>query len=135
MAEAAARLEPLVRIVGTVLLAATVAIVVTNLWEVTVTAGAKVLVAIAIVTIASLATGHFLGGADPSVRTALAFSCAARNPGLALLVATSNGAPPQVNHHPPTSWCPCDHRPLRVLAKPRRARAGAGNVTHAGAAH
>lgn len=94
---AAGRLEPLVRIVGTVLLAATVAIVVTNLWEVTVTAGAKVLVAIAIVTIASLATGHFLGGADPSVRTALAFSCAARNPGLALLVATQNGAPPQVN--------------------------------------
>jgi BASS family bile acid:Na+ symporter len=94
---AAGRIEPLVRLAGPVLLVATVAIVVTNLWEVTVTAGGKVLVAIAIVTVASLAAGHLLGGADPSVRTALAFSCAARNPGLALLVATQNAAPPQVN--------------------------------------
>lgn len=94
---AGARIEPVARWIGTVLLIATIAIVVINVWEVTISAGGKVLAAIAIVTVASLAAGHLLGGADPSVRTALAFSCAARNPGLALLVATQNAAPPQVN--------------------------------------
>lgn len=96
-AAAAARVERAMRVAATVLLVVTVVIVFVNLWEVTVTAGARVLAAIAIVTAASLAAGHLLGGPEPSTRTALAFSCAARNPGLALLVATQNAAPAQVN--------------------------------------
>ena len=37
-----------------------------------------------------------MGGAEPGTRTAVAICSAARNPGLALLVATFNDAPPAV---------------------------------------
>ena len=40
----------------------------------------------------ALACGHLLGGPDPATRTATSISSAARNPGLALLVATLNAA-------------------------------------------
>lgn len=43
-----------------------------------------------------MTVGHLLGGPDPATRTAVAISSAARNPGLALLVATLNAAPPEV---------------------------------------
>jgi hypothetical protein len=36
------------------------------------------------------------GGPDPATRTAVAIVSAARNPGLALLVATLNRAPPEI---------------------------------------
>jgi hypothetical protein len=61
-----------------------------NLWQPTVAAGAGVLAAIGLVTVLALAAGHLLGGAP------VAISSAVRNPGLALLVATFNSAPPQV---------------------------------------
>lgn len=47
------------------------------------------------VTVA-LAVGHGLGGPEPGTRTAVAITSAARNPGLALLVAALNNAPPAV---------------------------------------
>jgi BASS family bile acid:Na+ symporter len=74
-----------------------VAVVLTDVWEVTVTAGARVLAAIVLITGAALAVGHLLGGPEPAMRTAVAITSAARNAGLALLVAALNGAPPQIS--------------------------------------
>jgi BASS family bile acid:Na+ symporter len=59
-------------------------------------AGLRIALAIAIVTALALLVGHTVGGPEPGTRTAVAISSAARNPGLALLVATLNRAPPQV---------------------------------------
>jgi predicted Na+-dependent transporter len=44
----------------------------------------------------AVASGHLLGGPERATRTAVAVCSAARNPGLALLVATQNAAPPAV---------------------------------------
>jgi BASS family bile acid:Na+ symporter len=52
--------------------------------------------AIALTTGAALAAGHLLGGPEPATRTAVAITSAARNPGLALLVATLNAAAPAI---------------------------------------
>jgi BASS family bile acid:Na+ symporter len=93
----AARLEPGLRRIGIVLLVAAVVVVLIDVWEVTVTAGARVLAAIVLITGAALAVGHLLGGSEPAMRTAVAITSAARNAGLALLVAALNGAPPQIS--------------------------------------
>jgi predicted Na+-dependent transporter len=58
--------------------------------------GARLATASALVTMLALGAGHLLGGPEPATRTAVAISSAARNPGLALLVATLNPAPPEV---------------------------------------
>ena len=47
-------------------------------------------------TAGALAVGHLLGGPEPATRTAVAITSAARNPGLALLVAAVNAAPPGI---------------------------------------
>ena len=47
-------------------------------------------VAVVLVTACALAVGHLLGGPVPATRTAVAITSAARNPGLALLVASLN---------------------------------------------
>jgi len=65
-------------------------------WQVTMDAGVRVWPAIVLMTVAALAIGHLLGGPDPATRTAVAISSALRNPGLALLVATLNAAPPTI---------------------------------------
>jgi BASS family bile acid:Na+ symporter len=93
----AARLEPVLRRIGATLLVATVVLVLIDVWEVTVTAGFRALAAIALTTGAALAVGHLLGGPEPAMRTAVAISSAARNAGLALLVATLNAAPPAIS--------------------------------------
>jgi BASS family bile acid:Na+ symporter len=67
-----------------------------DIWEVVVGAGLRVTLAIVIATVLALAVGHLLGGPAPATRTATAISSAARNPGLALLVATLNAASPAV---------------------------------------
>jgi BASS family bile acid:Na+ symporter len=92
----ATRVEPHVARAGTVLLLATVAVGLVILGEATLRAGLPVLAASALVTAAALGAGHLLGGPAPATRTAVAIISAARNPGLALLVATLNAAPPQV---------------------------------------
>ena len=92
----ATRLEPRLARIGTVLLVVTLALVLIDVWEVTVNAGLRVLTAIVLVTGGALAVGHLLGGPEPATRTAVAITSAARNPGLALLVATANNAPPPV---------------------------------------
>jgi BASS family bile acid:Na+ symporter len=55
-------------------------------------AGFRVACAIVLTTLAALGIGHLLGGPEPATRTAVAISSAARNPGLALLVAALNSA-------------------------------------------
>jgi BASS family bile acid:Na+ symporter len=93
----AARLEPRLARIGNALLVATVVVVLINGWEGTVIAGLRVLTAVALITGAALAVGHLLGGPEPATRTAVAITSAARNPGLALLVAAVNAAPPAIN--------------------------------------
>lgn len=47
------------------------------------------LLAFALFTSAAIASGHLLGGPDPSNRTSLAIACASRHIGLALLIAAN----------------------------------------------
>jgi BASS family bile acid:Na+ symporter len=95
-AAAAARIEPAVRRAGTVLLVTAVVLVVAELWRPLYEAGAATIVAMLLTTAAALAAGHLLGGPAPATRTAVAITSAARNPGLALLVATVNAAQPAI---------------------------------------
>jgi BASS family bile acid:Na+ symporter len=92
----AARLEPRLRRLGGILLIVLVVLALIDIWEVVVGAGLRVTLAIVIVTVLALAVGHLLGGPHPATRTATAISSAARNPGLALLVATLNRASPAI---------------------------------------
>jgi len=89
-------LEPKLRRAGGVLLVVLLALALIDIWEVVLGAGLRVTIAIVIVTTLALAVGHLLGGPDRGTRTATAISSAARNPGLALLVATLNAAPPAI---------------------------------------
>jgi BASS family bile acid:Na+ symporter len=66
-------------------------------WDVVVGAGLRVTLTIVAITVLALAVGHHLGGPEPATRTATAISSAARNPALALLVATLNNASPAVS--------------------------------------
>jgi len=93
----AAQIEPWLKRIALVLLIVTIVVLLIDIWEVTVTAGLRVLATIVLMTAASLTVGHLLGGPEPAMRTAVAITSAARNPGLALLVATLNAAPPQIN--------------------------------------
>ncbi len=92
----AAWLEPKLHRLAGVLLVLLLVLVLINIWEVVLGAGLRVALAIAIVTMLALAIGHLLGGPEPATRTAMAICSAARNPGLALLVATLNNASPAI---------------------------------------
>jgi bile acid:Na+ symporter, BASS family len=92
----AVRLEPrLARVAGLLLLALAVLALI-DVWQEVVESGLRIAAAIALVTLLALAAGHALGGPDAGTRSATAISSAIRNPGLALLVATLNGAAPAV---------------------------------------
>lgn len=93
----AARLERTLGPVAAVLLVLALVLVVLDAWALTATAGWRVAAAIVLVTCAALAAGHLFGGREPSMQTAVAIASAARNPGLALLVAAQNDAPAAVN--------------------------------------
>jgi BASS family bile acid:Na+ symporter len=92
----AARIEPAGRRAGTVLLIVAVVLVLAELWRPLYEAGTATIAAMVLTTAAALAAGHLLGGPAPTTRTAVAITSAARNPGLALLVATVNAAPPAI---------------------------------------
>ncbi len=96
-AQQAAWLEPRLRRIATVLLVVLVVLALIDVWEVVIGAGLRVTLAIVIVTALAVGVGHLLGGPEPATRTATAISSAARNPGLALLVATLNAASPAIN--------------------------------------
>lgn len=92
----AQRLEPRLGRIGTFMLFAVVVLILIDVWEVTINAGLRGTAAIVLTTGGALAVGHLLGGPNPATRTAVAIISAARNPGLALLVATLNRAPPEI---------------------------------------
>jgi bile acid:Na+ symporter, BASS family len=96
-AKRATWLEPKLRRAGGVLLIFLVVLALIDIWQVVVGAGLRITLGIALATILAITVGHLLGGPDPATRTATAISSAARNPGLALLVATLNAASPAVN--------------------------------------
>lgn len=92
----AMRIENGVTHAGTVLLVLTLLLGIVNLGEATLRAGGPGIVACVATTIAALAAGHLLGGPQRETRAGVAIISAARNPGLALLVATLNQAEPRV---------------------------------------
>ena len=96
LAAQAAWLEPRLKRLAGVLLLVLLVLVMANIWQVVIGAGLRVALAIVIATVLALAVGHLLGGPDPATRTATAICSAARNPSLALLVATLNAAPPAI---------------------------------------
>ena len=93
---AAARAAPWVNRAATILLVALVFLALANMWQVVVGAWPRAVLCVVLVTVLALAVGHALGGPDAQTRTAVAISSAVRNPGLALVVATVNDAPPAV---------------------------------------
>jgi BASS family bile acid:Na+ symporter len=93
---AAAWLQPRLRRIGGVLLVLLLVLVLIDIWQVVIGAGLRVALAIALLTALAVAVGHVLGGPEPATRTATAVCSAARNPGLAMLVVTLNGAPPAI---------------------------------------
>lgn len=95
-ARSAAWAEPKLRRLGGMLLIVLLVIVVIDIWQPVIGAGWRVAGAIATTTLLALGVGHLLGGPEPATRTATAICSAARNPGLALLVATLNAASPAI---------------------------------------
>lgn len=95
-ARGAAWLEAKLSPVGTALLLLLAVVAVVEMFPLVVLAGTKVGIAIVLVTLGALAVGQLLGGPEPGTRTAVAITASARNPGLALLVASLNNAPPPV---------------------------------------
>jgi predicted Na+-dependent transporter len=92
----AERIEPRLHRIGNLLIIVLLAVVLIDVWEVTMDAGVRVWPSIALTTVGALALGHWLGGPEPATRTAVAITSALRNAGLALLVATLNAAPPAI---------------------------------------
>jgi predicted Na+-dependent transporter len=88
----AARVEPRLGQLSGALLAALLLLVLVDVTPVLAGANWRVVVAIVLVTLLAVGTGHLVGGPAPATRTAVAICSAARNPGLALLVATQNAA-------------------------------------------
>lgn len=80
---------PILNVAGVVLLVVIVLIVVSS-FSAVVGVGMPGLVTIAIMSSASLAVGHVLGGPVPTDRTTLAVACATRFPGIGLLIAAQN---------------------------------------------
>lgn len=89
-------LRPKLAPVATGLLLILIPLAIFNIWEVVVGENWRVIVAVAMITLLALCLGHLLGGPEPGTRTATAIASAARNPGLALLVASLNGARPEI---------------------------------------
>lgn len=92
----AEQLEGKLAAAGNLMLVALVAVILINVWHVTIDEGVRVWPAIVLTTLGAIAIGHWLGGPEPATRTAVAISSALRNPGLALLVAAFNRAPPAI---------------------------------------
>lgn len=92
----AGRIEPALSRVASAMLIALVVLAVVDIAQVVARAGPRVAIAIVVVTALAVGVGHLLGGPEPATRTAVAITSAARNPGLALLVAALNRTPPEI---------------------------------------
>jgi predicted Na+-dependent transporter len=92
----AMRIEPRLNRVGTALLLLLLVLALVDIWQTVFGAGVRVGAAVVLATVLALAAGHLLGGPEPATRTSTAISSAARNAGLALLVAALNNAAPAI---------------------------------------
>lgn len=92
----ALRLEPSIRRIATVLLVGLLVLVLFDTAPMLIATRTGAAVAIVGLTALAALAGHALGGPRKETRTAAGICAAARNPGLALLVATLNGSPPGV---------------------------------------
>jgi BASS family bile acid:Na+ symporter len=90
------RVEPALHKVGSMLLAVLLILALVDVFRTVIDAGVGVGGAVVVATMLALAVGHAMGGPDPTTRTSTAISCAARNAGLALLVAALNKAAPAI---------------------------------------
>ncbi len=81
---------------GSILLVLLIMLALLDVYQTVIGAGVRVGAAVVVATVLALAVGHLLGGPDPTTRTSTAISSAARNAGLALLVATFNKAAPAI---------------------------------------
>jgi BASS family bile acid:Na+ symporter len=88
--------EHLLVVLSTTMLFGLLLLAAVDIWEPVAGTRPPVAFAIVVATACALALGHRLGGPSPATRTALAVACAARNAGLALLVAILNHAEPRV---------------------------------------
>ena len=91
--ELTARCEPWIRRLATLLLVVLLALVMIDIAPMILATRTGAAIAIVILTALAALTGHALGGPHHATRTAVGVCAAARNPGLALLVATLNAAP------------------------------------------
>ena len=89
---AIARAEPALNALAGILMAALIVFALLDVWRPVLQAGARMAAAAAVICACAVAIGHALGGPRPATRRALAVACGARNLGLALIVATANGA-------------------------------------------
>ena len=92
----AARLETKLARTGNLLLAVMGLAVLVDMPAIVAAAGWAPMVAGVGITLGALAVGAAFAWRDPAVRPAGAIAAAMRNPGLALVIATVNGAPPSV---------------------------------------
>lgn len=92
----AARLETKLARTGNLLLAVMGLAVLVDMPAIVAAAGWAPMVAGVCITLGALAVGAAFAWRDPAVRPAAAIAAAMRNPGLALVIATVNGAPPSV---------------------------------------
>ena len=90
------RIEPLLHKLGSILLGLLLLLALVDVHQTVIGAGIGVGAAVVVATILALAAGHVMGGPDPTTRTSTAISSAARNAGLALLVAALNDAAPGI---------------------------------------
>jgi len=88
--------EHILVVLSTTMLFGLLALAAVDIWEPVAQTRPGVALAIVVATLCSLALGHWLGGPAPQTRTALAAACAARNTGLALMVALLNRADPLI---------------------------------------
>lgn len=92
----AARLEPRLARTGNLLLVLLGVMVLVDLPPIICTVGWTPMIAGIGITVCALALGAAFAWRDPAVRPAAAIAAAMRNPGLALVIATVNRAPPDV---------------------------------------
>lgn len=87
----AARVAPILSIVGMLLLVAAAGAIIFSQWDaIESLVGDGTLLATALFIVIGLAVGHLLGGPDPDDRTVLAMATASRHPGVALAIASIN---------------------------------------------
>jgi len=91
-----ARFEPFLHRFASLLLVVLLVLVLVDIAPLLLNTRSGAAFAIVLLTLLAAAAGHLAGGPDPATRTAVGVCAAARNPGLALLVATLNTAPPGV---------------------------------------